>query len=198
MNSKPTKPRTILALTYGLGASVAAVTGSLAQEPPLNHGLLNYWSFQADYNDQAPPMFGTAGAVQDNATPGIGTSILTGGPFGPDSGFAKLNRASQPSFLTVAADPAVIPVFAQENAYSNYRLTPSGTNNHMEFVGGNGGTNTTVRNADGPAPCRTPRSPRSGIMETAEGLMISSILHPCSNSSVERLRSMIAPPILSR
>jgi hypothetical protein len=161
---KSSKSSSLRALVCGLGASV---TVSFGQAPPLNHRLLNYWSFGTNYADLASAAFGTAGLVQDVGTPGVGNSIITtGGPFGPASGHADFNRASQPTFITVPATSDIYMggrdlsvsvwirvsswsvnnecIFAQGDAGSNYRLARSGSGNHLDFVGGNGNTISAV------------------------------------------------------
>lgn len=135
----------------------------------LNTRLLNYWSFGSNYTDLAPAAFGTTGVVQDNGTPGAGTSIQTGGPFGAASGYAHFNRATQPSYITVPATSDIYMggkdlsvsvwvrvsswsvnfecIFAQGDAGSNYRLARSGSGNFMTFTGGNGSAIAGVENS---------------------------------------------------
>jgi len=121
----------------------------------LSSGLLNYWDFEGDFNDDAGTVAGASSTVNDHGTtPAGGVTLTAGGPLGQYANFAGAgNYVNIPNSadvimagrsLTISAWFRV-PAFTRSwqaliahGEGSDYRIARRGTDAVMAYAGGTG------------------------------------------------------------
>jgi hypothetical protein len=118
----------------------------------LGDGLLNYWSFEGNYNDTASSIPGNASTVADTGTPQLGTTIVAGGPLGQYGNFTRSYVEVTDSADVIAAGESLsISAWFRVGAFdqnwqalishgegTDYRIARRAAENTMGYAGGVG------------------------------------------------------------